>query len=136
MSNKRGKQKMSRAIREMKKARNVADKTRLASQEAYLASQDAKSYLNACMGRLNGKDWRELVDTIEDIDTRKRCACLIWFDWFGCRSANEAWDNLDDYKSGWDNIEVSVNKSNMRKALLKVGYSNQKAAFRLEGYTA
>ena len=43
------------------------------------------------------EQWRAAVELIEDETVRARCACIVWWDYFGGQPVRHRWSHLDIY---------------------------------------
>ena len=77
-------------------------------------------------------EWRTLVDAIANHATRLVVANIVWWDWFGLRTMDDRWPDLDDYVNGWDAGKPPMpTAGDVLNALVSVGYTRKYARARV-----
>lgn len=91
---------------------------------------------SADLKQRDGKEWREKLLSISDERARFFAASIVWWDYFGQRMGNEAWNHLDDIiepKNYRALMEFPSSTKEVSDALFLIGYNRIDADTRARG---
>ena len=96
------------------------------ADHAWRAVKNAEKAWIAASKLRSPEAWKSAIDKIEDMTTRIQVACLVWWDYFSIRPANDPWTQLDEYKSQWKGNKNACFQR-VKKALMQIGYPERLA---------